>query len=123
MVNKRKLIQRGLWLEYVTLFWNVIGVVILAYAATRARSVALAGFGLDSLIEIGASVVVVWELSRINERRQRQGLRLIGGAFLALATYIAIQSVVVLASGYRPHHSLVGIGWTALTFVAMLALA
>ena len=47
-------------LEYVTLGWNVAGVAILAVTAIAALSVALAGFGLDSLIEIGASVVVVW---------------------------------------------------------------
>jgi len=47
-------------LEYGTLSWNVAGVVVLAIAAIRAPSVALAGFGLDSLIEIGASAVVIW---------------------------------------------------------------
>ncbi len=50
---------------------------------------ALAGFGLDSLIEIGASVVVIWELSDANEHRQRQALRLIGVAFALLAVYLA----------------------------------
>lgn len=53
------LLRRGLGLEYVTLGWNVAGIVILAIAAAAARSVALAGFGLDSLIEIGASTVVI----------------------------------------------------------------
>lgn len=84
---------------------------------------ALAGFGLDSLIEIGASVVVVWELSGTGEERQRRGLRLIGYAFGALAVYLLIQSTVVLAAGYRPGHSLPGIAWTALTAAVMFALA
>ena len=53
----------GVALEYATLAWNVAGIVVLAIAAVAARSVALAGFGLDSLIEIGASTVVIWELS------------------------------------------------------------
>jgi divalent metal cation (Fe/Co/Zn/Cd) transporter len=48
--------RRGLALEYATLVWNVVGVVVLAVAAWRSGSVALAGFGLDSLIEIFASV-------------------------------------------------------------------
>ena len=56
------LLRRGFALEYVTLSWNVAGIVILAIAAITARSVALAGFGVDSLIEIGASTVVIWEL-------------------------------------------------------------
>jgi divalent metal cation (Fe/Co/Zn/Cd) transporter len=57
------LVRRGFILEYLTLAWNVGGIVVLAIAAISARSVALAGFGLDSLIEIGASTVVIWELS------------------------------------------------------------
>ena len=44
----------------MTLGWNLIGVFVLAFAAVMARSVALAGFGLDSVIEIGASTVVLW---------------------------------------------------------------
>lgn len=51
--------RRGLWLEYVTWGWNVVGVVVPAIAAFAAHSIALAGFGLDSLIEILASTVVM----------------------------------------------------------------
>lgn len=86
-----RMLRRGFALEWATLGWNVIGIVVLTVAATRARSVALAGFGLDSLIEIGASTVVVWELRGEGEDRQRRALRLIGGAFLALAVYLAVQ--------------------------------
>lgn len=120
---RQRLLRRGFTLEYVTLGWNVAGIVVLAVAAVAARSVALAGFGLDSLIEIGASVVVIWELSGTGEDRQRRGLRLIGYAFTALALYLAIQSTVVLAAGYHPGHSLPGIAWTALTAAVMFALA
>jgi divalent metal cation (Fe/Co/Zn/Cd) transporter len=117
------LVRRGFVLEYLTLGWNVVGIVILAIAAIAARSVALSGFGLDSLIEIGASTVVVWELSGTGEERQRRGLRLIGYAFAALALYLLVQSTVVLAAGFHPRHSPVGIAWTAVTAVAMFALA
>ena len=96
---------------------------MLSIAAISARSVALAGFGLDSLIEIGASTVVIWELSGTGERRQRQALRLIGYAFAALAAYLLVQSTVVLATGYHPRHSLLGIVWTAVTAAAMFLLA
>ena len=120
---RARLLRRGFVLEYVTLGWNVAGIAVLAVAAVAARSVALAGFGLDSLIEIGASVVVVWELSGTGEDRQRRGLRLIGYAFTALAVYLLIQSTVVLAAGYRPRHSVAGIAWTAATAVVMFALA
>jgi divalent metal cation (Fe/Co/Zn/Cd) transporter len=96
---------------------------VLAIAAVAARSVALAGFGLDSLIEIGASTVVIWELSGPGEQRQRRGLRLIGYAFAALAAYLLVQSTVVLATGYHSRHSVPGIIWTAMTAAAMFALA
>ena len=117
------LLRRGFALEYVTLAWNVAGIVVLAIAAISARSVALAGFGLDSLIEIGASAVVIWELSGTGEERQRRGLRLIGYAFAALAAYLLVQSTVVLASGYHPRHSVPGIIWTSVTMAVMFALA
>jgi len=120
---QRALVRRGFALEWATLSWNVAGIVVLAVAAVAARSVALAGFGLDSLIEIGASTVVIWELSGTGAERQRRGLRLIGYAFAALAVYLLAQSTVVLATGYHPRHSPLGIGWTAATAVVMFALA
>ena len=120
---RQALLRRGFALEYVTLSWNVAGIVVLAFAAVAARSVALAGFGLDSLIEIGASTIVIWELSGTGADRQRAGLRLIGYAFAALAVYLLVQSSVVLATGYRPRHSVPGIAWTAATAVVMFLLA
>jgi divalent metal cation (Fe/Co/Zn/Cd) transporter len=118
------LLKRGLRLEYATLGWNVVGVVVVAVAAITARSVALAGFCLDSLIEIFASVVVVWELtSTADPVRERRALRMIGAAFLALALYIGVQGAFVLAEADRPHTSALGIAWTAVTCAVMLALA
>lgn len=117
------LLRRGFQLEYATLGWNVVGIVVLAVAATTARSVALAGFGLDSLIEIGASTVVIWELSGTGEARQRRALRLIGVAFVLLSVYLLIQSTWVILAGFHPHHSPLGIAWTAVTAVAMFVLA
>jgi hypothetical protein len=76
---RKALLRRGFALEYTTLGWNVAGIVVLAIAAISARSVALAGFALDSLIEIGASTVVIWELSGTGEQRQRRGLVCAGG--------------------------------------------
>jgi divalent metal cation (Fe/Co/Zn/Cd) transporter len=121
--RRRVLVRRGFALEWVTLGWNVAGIIVLSVAAITARSVALAGFGLDSLIEIGASTVVIWELSGTGAKRQRRGLRLIGGAFAALAVYLFVQSTVALARGYHPLHSLLGIIWTAVTAAAMFTLA
>jgi divalent metal cation (Fe/Co/Zn/Cd) transporter len=107
----------------VTLAWNIVGIFVLAFAAIAARSVALAGFGLDSLVEIGASTVVLWELSGTDESRQHRALRLIGYAFIALAIYITVQSSLVLATGYHPKHSALGIAWTGVTAAVMFGLA
>ncbi|MGH3250371.1 MAG: hypothetical protein ACRDOI_29780 [Trebonia sp.] len=121
--RRRSLLRRGFALEYATLGWNVAGIVVLGFTAVAARSVALAGFGLDSLIEIGASAVVIWEMSGTGQDRQRRALRLIGAAFALLAAYLVVQSTVVLAAGYHPRHSPAGIAWTAVTAAVMFALA
>jgi len=97
-VERAAMVRRGVRLEYVTLGWNVVGLVVLAFTALAARSVALAGFGLDSLIEIGASTVVLWELSDTHADRRPRALRLIGVAFALLAVYLAVQSTLVLAN-------------------------
>jgi len=119
----RALLRRGFALEYATLVWNVVGIVILASAAIEAKSVALAGFGLDSLIEIGASLVVIWELSGTGAARRRKALRLIGAAFGALGVYLMVQSTMVLVAGFHPEPSPLGIAWTTVTAATMFALA
>lgn len=121
--RRRALLRRGFALEGVTLAWNMVGIVVLVVAVLGTRSVALTGFGLDSLIEIGASTVVLWELSGTGEVRQRRALRLTGVAFVVLATYLAAQSTVALALGHRPEHGALGIVWTAITAVVMVGLA
>lgn len=120
---QRRLLRRGRLLETATLGWNVVGVFVLAVAAIEARSVALAGFGFDSLIEIGASTVVLWELADVAQERRQRAMRLIGFAFVGLAVYLAIQSTVVLALGFHPRHSPLGIVWTGITAGVMFALA
>ncbi len=122
-VDNQQLLRRGVNLERVTLGWNVVGIIVLAVAAVAARSVALAGFGLDSLVEIGASTVVLWELADSSHARQQRALRLIGVAFLALAAYVTVQSALVLATGFHARNSPTGIVWTALTATVMFALA
>ncbi|WP_284755473.1 cation transporter [Arthrobacter sp. efr-133-R2A-120] len=118
-----RLLRRGLRLEYATLGWNVVGLGVLAAAAIQAGSPALAGFGLDSLIEIFASIVVVWQLKGAHKEREAPAMRLIGTAFAVLGAYLLIQVAVVFATGVRPATSGLGIVWTSLTFVVMLALA
>lgn len=128
MVDDRRdvraaLTRRGLLLEYATLGWNVVGCWIVLVSAYTARSVALAGFGIDSVIEIFASLVVVWQLKAINKDRENLAEQLIGVAFFLLAAYLAVQSSIVLLARFHPRTSPVGIVWLALTCVAMLLLA
>jgi divalent metal cation (Fe/Co/Zn/Cd) transporter len=116
------LLRRGLLLEYITLGWNVVGSVIVIVSAIAAHSVALAGFGLDSLVEIGASTVVIWQLRGIHDNRQQRALRLISVAFFALAIYILGQSTRTFLLRVHPGSSPVGILWLTLTLAAMLVL-
>jgi len=86
-----------------------VGVVVLAVTAVSASSVALAAFGIDSLIEILASAVVVWQLRGVDDQaRERRALRIIAIAFALLAAYIAVQATVTLATAPPP-----GSPWSA----------
>jgi divalent metal cation (Fe/Co/Zn/Cd) transporter len=117
------LVGRGKTLEWITLGWNLLGVIVLAVLATVSASVALVGFGLDSLIEIGASTVVLWELSGTGEARRLRALRMIGFAFIALAVYLLIQSSVALLTAHHATPSVPGIAWTSVTALVMFGLA
>ncbi len=117
------LLRRGRRLEYLTLGWNLVGAGVLALFAWRAKSLALAGFGLDSLIEILASAVVLWQLAGTGKGRERTALRIISISFALLCLYVLAQAVVVFASGARPAPSPGGVVWLALTVAAMSALA
>jgi divalent metal cation (Fe/Co/Zn/Cd) transporter len=116
------LLRRGLWLEYATLGWNIVGTVIVLIAAVQASSAALAGFGLDSAIEIFASVVVVWQLRGVERGQENLALKLIGAAFFALAIYVLMQSVWTLLADFHPEPSRLGIVWLAVTCAGLICL-
>jgi divalent metal cation (Fe/Co/Zn/Cd) transporter len=122
-MNAADLLRRGLRLEYLTLGWNVVGAIVVIAAAIVARSGALAAFGLDSVIEIFASAVVVWQLTGAGLDRERRALRLIGLAFFATATYVSAQAAYSLVAGTDPETSPIGIAWLGATLLAMLLLA
>jgi len=122
-MDQSSLLRRGLWLEYATLGWNVAGTAVVLIAALRTGSAALAGFGLDSAIEIFASLVVVWQLKGLEQGRERLALKLIGAAFIALAVYVLVQSVWTLLATAHPAASPPGIVWLAATCIVMLLLA
>jgi divalent metal cation (Fe/Co/Zn/Cd) transporter len=122
--TRAALLRRGLRLEYATLGWNVVGIVVSLVAAVAARSVALAGFALDSGVEIFASLVVVGELQGTSsEASQQRAERRIGYAFLALAVYLTLQAVVTIVADVHPYSSPLGIGWLAASAIVMFSLA
>ena len=120
-----------MWLVAATLAYNVIEAVVAVWAGTEAGSIALLGFGLDSVIECVAAAVLLWRLrvesssddpERI-EAAERRAHRFVGLTFLALAAYVVVQAVVTLVSGDRPASSVVGIVLAAASLVVMPLLA
>ena len=122
-MNDIKSIKQGINLEYATLAWNVVGVFLLSIIAPAIHSVALIAFGFDTLIEIGASIVVIWELSGKPGSRQKKALKYLSMAFLFLGTYLSIQSSYNLLYHILPRQSVIGVVWLILTIFAMVLLA
>jgi divalent metal cation (Fe/Co/Zn/Cd) transporter len=120
-----RLRQRGLRLEYATIAWNVAEAGITISLGIYAGSIALIAFGLDSIIEVFASGVVVWHEfhSGASRQRTRRALRLIAVAFFALAAFLSIAAVARLVGGAVPDESPLGIAYLAVTVIVMYALA
>lgn len=125
-------LRRGLQLEYLTVGWNIIEGVVAVGAGLLAGSIALIGFGVDSLVETISGAVLIWRLSaetrgRLDddavERVEQRAERLVGVAFLLLAAYVAFEAVRSLVIGEEPQASPIGIALTALSIVVMLWLA
>jgi divalent metal cation (Fe/Co/Zn/Cd) transporter len=125
--TRARLQRRALVLEYATIAWNVGEAVFTISLGIAAGSLALIGFGTDSIIEVFASSVVVWHIraGHATDRaaRTRKALHLVALAFLALAVVLAVASLHELLSGSRAGESLIGIGYLAVTAAVMFALA
>lgn len=119
--------RRALRLEYLTIAWNLGEAVLTIGLGIAAGSLALIGFGADSIIEVFASSVVVWHIAPRHEvdrpERTSRAVRLVAIAFFALAAVLIVVAVRDLASGRRPGESPLGIGYLAITAVVMLVLA
>jgi divalent metal cation (Fe/Co/Zn/Cd) transporter len=116
------LVRRGLLLEYLTIAWSVLSAAVATVAGIAAGSIALVGFGLDSVIEVFAGAVVVWQLQGTMGGRDRPALRLIGAAFLLLAAYVLVQALRSLLTQSRPEDSVAGIALTAGALIVMALL-
>ena len=122
-VTRLSAIRRGRRLEYLTIAWNSADAAVALTAGLLAGSIALVGFGLDSLIEVSSGAIVLGRLSSDNERAERIALKVVGASFLALAAYVAFESVKALWLREAPERSLPGIILAAISLVVMPLLA
>jgi divalent metal cation (Fe/Co/Zn/Cd) transporter len=103
-----------------TIAYNVIEAVVALTAGTIASSVALIGFGLDSVIEVSSAAAVAWQFSGSDpERRERVALRIIAGSFFALAAYVTVEALRGLLGAGAAERSLVGIVLVAVSVIVM----
>ncbi len=118
------------WLTALTIGWNALEAVVAILGGIAAGSIALVGFGLDSVVEVSSALVIVWRLSRqdadheASERAERRAVRLIALSFFAIAAYVTVDAVLkLLGIDEHPEHSTIGLAITALSLVVMPALA
>lgn len=120
-------VRRGRALEYLTIGWNSLEAIISIGAGLLAGSIALIGFGLDSLIEVSSGAALLWRLHMdAPERREsaeRIALKLVGVSFLLLAAYVAFDAIKSLVRRESPESSYVGIAIAALSLAVMPLLA
>ena len=127
-ITRVRAVRRGQWLTWTTLGYNSLEGFLSVGAGLFAGSVALIGFGVDSFIEVTASLAAIWRLrldSNIPRRAfaERRALRVIGLCFLALATYVAIDATQSLIGRATPAKSLFGIAIATVSLVVMPLLA
>lgn len=115
----------GRRLEWFTLGWNVTEAVVSIVAGILAGSVALVGFGADSIVESLSGLVLLWRLQshEADEHRERLALRLVGVCFLILAAYVAFDAAGSLLRREAPDASWVGIGLAVASLIVMPLLA
>jgi len=120
-----RLRRRGFWLEYASMAWMTAEAAVAIISGIIASSIALIGFGLDSVIEFFAAMIVIWQLRGeiAGQQRETRAVRLIGLTFFALAAYLAAESIHDLLIRARPGESIAGLAVSAAALVVMPVLA
>ena len=118
-----RLRRRGFGLEYASLVWMTVEAAVAIISGIIAASIALVGFGVDSVIEFFAAAVVIWQLRGGGEERETRAVHLIGITFFVLAAYLAAESIRDLIGHARPEHSIPGLAVTAAALLVMPGLA
>ncbi|MDA8319142.1 MAG: cation transporter [Actinomycetota bacterium] len=124
-VGRDRLLRRGYWLEYASMAWMTAEAAVAITAGILASSIALTGFGLDSVIELFAAAIVIWQLrgEEQGEERETRAVRLIGVTFFALALYLAAEGIRDLATHARPGQSAAGLAVAGAALLVMPGLA
>jgi divalent metal cation (Fe/Co/Zn/Cd) transporter len=122
--ERSRYVEHGRRLEYFTIFWNSLEALAALISGFIAGSVALVGFGLDSLIEVTSGAALLWRLHQDKESLRREAaerltLRIVGSCFLVLSVYIAYDSLHALLSREVPARSLPGIVIAVASLIAM----
>jgi divalent metal cation (Fe/Co/Zn/Cd) transporter len=126
--DRAAVVHRGRRLEYFTLAWNSLEGLVAVIAGAIAGSISLVGFGIDSFIEVTSGAALLWRMNvdtdvHRRERNEKLALRIVGACFLALAAYIAFESVRDLLQRNAPARSIPGIVLACASLVAMPLLA
>jgi divalent metal cation (Fe/Co/Zn/Cd) transporter len=124
--GKSRLVWRARLLAWAGLAWHGVEAAVAVIAGVVAGSVALIGFGADSLIEAVAGIVVLWRFAAArvsSDAAERRAQRLIGASFYLIAAYVTVEAIRSLAGGHEPEASYVGIALAAVTVVLMPPLA
>jgi divalent metal cation (Fe/Co/Zn/Cd) transporter len=118
--ERARLGRRAQLLAGASVTYNVVEAVIAIAAGLVAGSVALVGFGLDSVVEVSSGLIILWQFRhRLPESREQQALRLMALSFFALAAYVTVESVRALFFGGEPDASPVGIGLAIASLLVM----
>jgi divalent metal cation (Fe/Co/Zn/Cd) transporter len=118
--DRARLGRRARLLAGASVTYNAVEAVIAVSAGLVAGSVALVGFGLDSVVEVSSGLVVLWQFRhRLPESREQRALRLMALSFFALAAYVGVESVRALLTGADPDSAPVGIGLAVASLIVM----
>lgn len=124
MIDRAEATRRGRRLEYFTIVWNSLEGAVAVIAGLVAGSISLVGFGIDSFIEVTSGAALLWRMSvdadiHRRERNERLALRIVGLCFVALAAYIAYESIGDLTRRQAPEHSIPGIVLACVSLLVM----
>jgi divalent metal cation (Fe/Co/Zn/Cd) transporter len=124
-VERMAHLRHGRRLEYFTIGWNIVEAAVAIGAGWFAGSIALVGFGVDSLIESLSGSILLWRLfsPAHDESREKIAIKLVGISFLILAAYVAFDAGKSLLVQEPPQTSLVGIGLSVASLIIMPILA